>query len=218
MATFNKKVEALFDENLTALKQAGAVLVETDLPTARQLGGCEILILLYELKADLNAYLKRLGPDAPVKTLADIIEFNKKHADKELAHFGQELFLRAEGLAGLDSPEYVAALEKCRKLSREEGIDAALAKDKHDAFIAPSNGPAWKVDHKNGDRFTGGAASRPPAVAGYPHLPVPAGFVDGLPIGLSFFGAAWSEPTLLKLGFAFEQATKARKAPKFLPA
>lgn len=216
MFGFNKKVEALMAESLTALKDAGAELIDVEFKSANQIGGAELTILLTELKADLNAYLKRLGPDAPVKSLEEIIAFNKENAELEMPHFGQELFVRAQCLGGLDSAEYLAAVEKCRKLSRDEGIDAAAAEHKVEAFIAPTNGPAWTTNHKTGDRYSGGGASRLPAVAGYPHLTVPAGFVGGLPIGLSFFGPAWSEPTLLKLGYAFEQKTKARKAPQFL--
>lgn len=215
LSTFNEKVTALFAENLAALRDGGAELVDVELPTLRQIGASEFTVLLFELKAGLDAYLKRLGPNAPVKSLAEVIEFNKKNADKELIHFGQEFFIDAEARGDLTTPAYLTALERCRTLAGTEGMEAALAKDKLDALIAPTNGPAWLINYKTGDRVSGGGASRLPAVAGTPHLTVPAGYVEDLPIGLSFFGPAWSEATLLRFGYAFEQLTKARKAPQY---
>ena len=173
-------------------------------------------MLLYELKADLNAYLAQLGPDAPVKTLKDIIDFNEKNSEKEMPYFGQDTFIKAEEKGPLTTQEYLDALAKNHQLARKEGIDATMDKNNLDALIAPTGGPAWIVDHVNGDYFGGGSSSAA-AVAGYPNITVPAGFISGLPVGISFFGRAWSEPVLIRLAFAFEQATKVRKAPRFVP-
>jgi amidase len=151
-----------------------------------------------------------------VKSLADVIAFNEKHAKEEMPYFGQDTFLKAEAKGPLTSFEYLEALAKSRRLSRTEGIDATMDKHRLDALVAPTLGPACVTDLLNGDRWLGDASTAP-AVAGYPHVTVPAGYVFGLPVGLSFFGRAWSEGTLLKLAYAFEQATKHRRAPGFLP-
>jgi amidase len=172
--------------------------------------------MLYEFKAGLNAYLAKLGPSAPVKSLAELIEFNAKNKTKEMPFFGQEIFLQAEAKGPLTEEEYTDALERCRRLSRKDGIDALMDKHKLDAIVAPSGGPANVTDPIYGNRGLGGCAG-PAAVAGYPHITVPAGSVFGLPVGLSFFGRAWSEPTLIRLAYAFEQATKHRRPPRFLP-
>jgi amidase len=176
----------------------------------------EETVLYYELKADLNAYLATLGPRAPVHSLKEVVEFNERNKKKEMPYFGQDTFLKCEAKGPLTSKEYVEALEKNQLLSRKEGIDAVMDKFKLDALVAPTEGPAWLTDLVNGDHSTGRSTS-PAAVAGYPHITVPAGFVFGLPVGVSFFGRAWSEPTLFKLAYAFEQATKFRKPPRFLP-
>jgi amidase len=170
---------------------------------------------MYELKADLNAYLARLGPGAPVHTLKEIIEFNERNRDKEMPYFGQDLFLKAEAKGPLTEKEYVDALAKNHQLARTEGIDALMDKHQLDAIVAPTGGPAWLTDLVNGDHVAGGS-SNAAAVAGYPNINVTAGYLSGLPVGISFFGRAWSEPALIKLAFSFEQATKARKAPRFL--
>jgi amidase len=147
--------------------------------------------------------------------LADLIEFNKNNAEKEMKWFGQEIFETAEKTTGLEDPVYLEALKNSKKLTREEGIDKLMDEHQLDALIAPTNGPAWKIDWVNGDHF-GGGSSDVAAISGYPNITVPVGYVHGLPVGISFFGRAWSEPTLIKLAFAYEQATKHRKAPGFL--
>ncbi len=207
-----KVAEAAINE----LNRCGAILIDpANIPTSKQLGEGESLVLHYEFKTDLNAYLAGLGPGAPVSTLQDIIEFNERNRDTEMPFFGQEHFLTAQEKGPLTDKAYVEALERNHRLSRDEGIDAVMNDHKLDALVAPTMGPAHLTDLVYGDRRTGGC-STPAAMAGYPHITVPMGDVFGLPVGLSFFGRAYSEPTLLKLAFAFEQATMARKAPRFL--
>jgi amidase len=204
-------------EALAAMKKLGATLVDpANIPNMDKIDDAELTVLLYELKADLNAYLAHLGPGAPVKSLKEIIEFNDRHPREETPYFGQNLFLKAEAKGPLTSYEYLEALARCRRLSRTEGIDAMMEKQKLDALVAPTGGAAWVTDLVNGDHYVGGSSTAA-AVAGYPSITVPAGFVFGLPVGISFFGLAWSEPVLLKLAFSFEQATKLRKPPRFLP-
>jgi amidase len=187
-----------------------------DIESVGKVSDTEITVLLYELKADLNAYLARLGPAAPVQTLRDVIDFNERNRDKEMPYFGQDIFLKAQEKGPLTSPEYLDALTNNHQLARTEGIDAVMDKNNLDALVAPTGGPAWLIDFVDGDHF-GGGSSRAAAVAGYPSITVPAGFVFGLPVGISFFGRAWSEPLLIRLTYAFEQATNVRKAPRFLP-
>jgi amidase len=202
---------------LDALKQHGAEVIDpADDPPLKSFGNAEEEILLYEFKAGLNAYLAALGPKAPVRTLADLIRFNERNKDTELRHFGQEIFLQAEEKGPLTDQAYLDALEKCRRLSREEGIDALMDRHQLDAIVAPAGGPAGTTDLIYGDRDAGGSSS-PAAVAGYPNITVPVGFVQGMPVGISFFGRAYSESVLLKIAFAFEQATQHREPPKFLP-
>jgi len=213
---FNDAVDALMEQALTVLKAQGATLVDpADIPTFGKFDESELLVFMYELKADLNAYLARLGPGAPVHTLQDIIEFNERNRQKEMPYFGQDLFLKAQEKGPLTDKEYVDALAKNHQLARTEGIDAVMDKNKLDAIVAPTGGPAWLTDLINGDHSAGGS-SNAAAVAGYPNINVTAGFISGLPVGISFFGRAWSEPTLIKLAYSFEQATKARQAPRFL--
>jgi len=213
---FNPHVDALVEDALDVLKAEGATLVDpVDLTVPPGLDDAELTVLLHEFKAGINAYLAGLGPTAPVRTLADLIAFNEREAAREMPYFGQELFIRAEATKGLDAPEYGKALAACRRLTRDEGIDRVAARHRLDAIVAPTGGPAWTIDLLNGDHFTGGS-STPAAVAGYPAITVPAGFVRGLPVGITFFGRAWSEPILIRLAFAFEQATHHRRRPRFV--
>jgi amidase len=213
---FHAGVDRVINDALDVLKQQGAVLVDpADIPTIGKFDDAELDVLMYELKANLNAYFARLGASAPVHSLKELIEYNEKNAKSEMPYFGQELFLKAEAKGPLTSKEYIDALKLCRRMSRKEGIDATMKKFKLDALVAPTDSPAWLTDLIDSDHFLGGSSTIA-AVAGYPSITVPAGFVFGLPIGISFFGSAWSEPTLLKFAYAFEQATHSRKPPRFL--
>lgn len=214
---FSEGVDAIMAEAIDIMKREGATIVDpADIETFGKFDESESLVLDYELKADMEKYLARRGPSSPMKTLKDLIDFNNQNAAKEMPYFGQDIFLRAEKRGPLSSREYIDALEKNHRLTRAEGIDAVMNKSKLDALIAPTGGPAWVTDLITGDHF-GGGSSNAAAVAGYPNINVTAGSLFGLPVGISFFGRAWSEPTLLKIAYGFEQATKARKAPKFLP-
>ncbi len=210
----NAAVDRLMEQAIEELKKAGAEIIDpADLPTHNQFGEAEFEVLLYEFKADLNAYLESRG--GPVRSLKDLIAFNEKQRREEMPYFEQEICESAEKKGPLTDNAYVEALARCRRLSREEGIDAVLRKHKLDAIVAPTNGPAWLIDWVNGDQDTGGCSS-PAAIAGYPHVTVPAGFVQGLPVGLSFFGTAWTEAKLIKFAYAFEKATGGWKPPRFL--
>jgi amidase len=214
---FNDGVDKLMNEAIETMKRLGAIIVDpADIPTAGKFDDSEFEVLLFEFKADLNAYLASLGSRAPARSLKEIIEFNEKNRDKEMPYFGQEIMIKAEAKGPLTSPEYRKALAKNLRLSRVEGIDAVMIKNKLDALIGPTGGPAWKTDWINGDHFTGGFSTAS-AVAGYPHITVPAGYSFGLPVGISFAGRAYTEPTLIKLAYAYEQATKLRRPPRFLP-
>jgi amidase len=214
---FHDDVDQLMQKAFDVMRHRGATIVDpADAETLGQLGESEGLVLQYDLKADLNAYLSRLGPDAPVHSLKEIIEFNERNKQKEMPYFGQDLFIKADSRGPLTDKEYIQARENNLRLSRADGIDAIMQKFNLDALLAPTEGPAWCTDLVTGDHFLC-SSSTAAAVAGYPHVTVPAGFVFGLPVGISFFGRAWSEPTLLKLAFAYEQASRLRKAPRFLP-
>ena len=199
------------------MKQAGAEIIDpVEVPTIGKFDDAEMQVLLYEFKADLNNYLAGLA-ESPVRTLKEVIAFNEKQRTTEMRFFGQELLLQSDAKGPLTSPEYQKNLADCRRMSRKEGIDAVMNKHKLDALIAPTGNPAWPTDLINGDHFTGSSTSLA-AVAGYPNINVPCGDIYGLPVGLSFFGRAWSEPTLIKIAYAYEQLTKFRKAPRFLPS
>ena len=214
---FHAAVDRVMEGALAEMKRRGADLVDpADIPHTGEYDESELTVLLYELKADLNAYLASLGPRAPVRTLADVIAFNEAHRTEEMPYFGQDLFIKAQEKGALTDLAYVEALAHNRRLAALEGIDAVMSKEKLDAIVAPTGGPAWMTDLVDGDHF-GGGMSTPPAVAGYPHVTVPAGYVFGLPVGISFVGRAWSERTLIRLAYAFEQATHARRMPRLLP-
>lgn len=211
---FSEKLAPVMNAALDALKSEGAMLVDpVEIETLEKFGDSENIVLQYEFKADLNAYLAKFS--APVKSLQEIIEFNDRNHDKELQYFGQDIMVKSQARGPLTDKAYQDALAKNHRLTREEGIDAVMDKYHLDALVAPTAGPSWLTDLVNGDHDTGGSSSLA-AVAGYPNINVPAGFIFGLPVGISFFGRAWSEPTLIKIAYAFEQATRARKAPRFL--
>ncbi len=217
-AGFEPKTDAVFERALAALQAAGATLVEipkfaNDAPLRQY----EQTILKTELKVDLGAYLASTSPSQVAsRTLADLIAFNKAHADREMVLFGQELFEASEATGGYDDPDYVKAKAEAHRAAGPDGIDAMLAANEVTALVAPTLGPSWLIDPVLGDRIAGGGAGSAPAIAGYPHLTVPMGLVDGLPVGLSFIGPAWSEARLLAYGYAYEQASHAREAPKYL--
>lgn len=214
---FLPSVDKIINDSLEVFQQQGAILIDpVVIDTLGKFDDSEGAVLRYELKADMAAYLKHRGNGTSFHTLKDLIEFNKNHPDKEMPYFNQELFLQAEEKGPLTDREYLEAVEKNHRMTREEGIDAVMDKYKLDAIVSPTDSPAWMTDLVDGDHFLGGSAQLA-AVAGYPHITVPAGEVFGLPVGISFFGKAWSEPVLLKIAYAFEQATKARKTPSFLP-
>jgi len=213
-AGFNPDVDRALDEAIAAMKDAGAVIVDpASLPTPSQLGPAETIVLDYEFKAGLNAYLAT-RKSAAVKTLAELIAWNEKERAREMPWFGQEIFVRAQKSGPLTDKKYLDARATCVRLTRARGIDALMAKHRLDAIVLPSNQPAWTTDLYNGDHFTGGDTTYA-AVAGYPSVTVPMGMARGLPVGLSFIGRAWSEGALITLAYGFEQATKARRAPTY---
>ena len=211
----NAKIDGVIEPHLQAFKDGGAMLIDVEFPTFGKFGDEEFEVLLYEFKTDLNKYLA--GRNSRHKTLADLIRFNDENRVKEMPYFAQEIFLTADKKGDLTESAYQTALQKSKLLSQEQGVDAVMNQNKLDAFIAPSGGAAWMTDLVNGDCGVFEGMTSFAAVSGYPSITVPAGFVQGLPVGMSFFGRAFSEPTLIKIAYAFEQATKARKPPKFLP-
>ena len=216
---FHEGVDRVVEDAVAAMRAAGAVVVDPVVlgPGAgRRLQAAETDVLLYEFKAGLNAYLARRGPGAEVRSLADLIAFNERNAETEMPYFGQERLIAAQERGPLSEPAYLTARATARRLSRAEGIDRTMDEHRLDAVAAPTGGPAWVTDLVNGDHF-GGGSSGYPAAAGYPNVTVPAGAVHGLPVGLSFFGRAWSEPTLVRIAYAFEQTVQARRPPRFRP-
>jgi len=214
---FNNQVDKLMADAIDVMKREGAVVVDpADLPTHGKFDAPEFEVLLFEFKADLNKYLASLPPGDHPRTLKALIEFNERNREREMPYFGQELFVRAEAKGPLTDPAYLKALRSSKLLSQAQGIDAVMTKNRLDALVAPTGGPAWTTDLINGDHFTGGS-STPAAVAGYPNVQVPAGYVYGLPVGISFFGRAHTEAKLIRLAYAYEQATKHRQAPRLLP-
>jgi amidase len=217
--TGHPQVEPLMNRLLAEMRNQGAVLTDpVELPSRSAYGAAEYEVFLYEFKAGLSAYLAELGPDSPARTLREIIEFNERHRAQEMPWFGQEHFLKADAKGPLTERAYLEALATCRRTTRDEGLDALMNQHRLDAIFASGGGPAGVLDYAYGDRDTGGGGIGPAAVAGYPSVTVPAGVLLGLPVGVIFLGRAWSEPTLLRIAFAFEQATRARRPPRFLPA
>jgi len=214
MIGFHKGVDEVFKGAYKTLQECGAEVIEFEFENRRSMNGPSYQVLLYEFKADLNKYLAE-HPNAPVKNMAEIIEFNKNNAEKSMPWFGQEIFEQAIEKGDLNEEEYLDALEESKRLAGKEGIDKHMDELNLDAIVAQTNGPAWTIDWVNGDHFSGGSSS-PAAISGYPSITVPMGFVHGLPVGMSFFGRAWSEPVLLKIAYTYEQASKHRKAPGFL--
>jgi amidase len=214
---YSPKTDLVVEKAIEAMRAEGAVIVDpADIPTASQLEDCEFEVLLYEFKDGLNAYFASLGPGAKVKSLEELIAFNRREAPREMPFFGQEILEMAQKKGRLTSPAYRKALTTCRTRSRTAGIDAVMTKHRLDAIVAPTGSPAWPIDLVNGDHFLG-ASSSPAAIAGYPNITVPAGYVQELPVGISFIGRPWTESKLIALAYAYEQATKHRRPPQFLP-
>jgi len=216
---YSPAADALAEIAIADMKREGAVIVDpAPIPTLGQFDDSELDVLLYEFKTDLSRYLGSLGTTTSMRSLADLISFNNSHKDQELRYFGQEIMMTAQGKGPLTDAKYREELAHNQLLARAQGIDLTMTKYKLDALVAPTGGPAWITDLVNGD---GGMASAPApssvtSVAGYPHITVPMGFASGLPVGLSFFGRAWSEPTLIRVAYAYEQATKRRRPPTFV--
>src|SRR6266699_465106 len=215
---YSAKTDAIVNAAIEKMKNLGAEIIDpADIPTARQISSSESedTVLLFEFKLDLNAYLAELL-ESPVRNLAGIIAFNNAHAEEELKYFGQDRLLQAQDNTSLDDPKYLAALDENHRLSRQEGIDAVMDEYKLDALVMPTGSPAWCIDLVDGDHFLG-ASSQPAALAGYPAISVPAGYTFELPVGITFMGRSFSEPTLIKIAYAFEQAARARRPPRYLP-
>lgn len=213
---FDPRIITLFDEAIEVMRAEGAIIVDpANLDAAAWNDPLSLVLLEYEFKADLNAYLASLGPNVRVKSLADVIEFNEQNADLEMPYFGQERMIASQARGPLTDPEYLNAMSTIQKANREDGIDRLVREHNLDAIVAPTRDIPWPTDHIKGDRSDGGSSAGPAAIAGYPDISVPMGFVSGLPVGVSFFGRAWSEPTLIKIAYAYEQVTQHRRAPTF---
>lgn len=212
---FNDMVDRLMEDAIKALREQGAEIIDpANIETEKEIGDKEFDVLLFEFKEDLNRYLSNLPASVKARSLTDLIAFNEANKDKEMPWFGQELFIMADKKGPLTDKIYLKEVADLKRLAGQEGIDATLRKNKLDAIIAPTGGPSWNTDWVNGDHFSGGS-SAPAACAGYPAITVPAGFIFGLPVGITFMGTAWSEPALISIAYAFEQATKHRKAPEY---
>jgi amidase len=219
MAGTNERIIKIFEHCIEVMKHLGAVIIDpADVPNFDKFGKTELDVLHYEFKADLNKYLQSLDGTAPVHSMEDVINFNEENSHKVMPYFGQEYMLTAQEKPSLRDKKYRDALAKNLRLSRKEGIDAAMRKHKLDALIVPSGRPAGMIDLINGDPSDSDMESTAPAaVAGYPHITIPAGYIFGLPVGISFFAQAWQELTLIKFAYAFEQATQYRRQPRYLP-
>jgi amidase len=214
---FHEKVDLLMEDAIRVMREKGAEIIDpANLENQKEIGDLEFEVLLYEFKDDLNRYLSNLPASVASRNLKDLIAYNEANKDTEMPWFGQELFIMAEKKGPLTDKDYLKKVSDLKRLAGKEGIDAVLRKNKLDAIIAPTGGPSWTTDWINGDHFSGGS-SAPAACAGYPAITVPAGFISGLPVGITFMGAAWSEPVLIKLAYAFEHATKHRRAPEYKP-
>jgi amidase len=219
MAGTDPRIIKIFEACLDVMKKLGAVIVDpADVPNFNKFGKTELEVLHFEFKADLNKYLASLGKASRLRNIEDVIKFNEENKTRVMPYFGQEHMIAAQGKDSLSSKKYRDALARNHRLTRKEGIDAAIKKYRLDAIVVPSGGPAWMIDLVNGDAINWDMESTSPAaVAGYPHITVPAGYIFGLPVGISFFAGTWQEPVLIKAAYAFEQATKIRKPPRFLP-
>ena len=214
LSGFHPASDRVMEDAIAVMRKAGAVIVDSlAIPNLAAVGEPEITVLLYDLKTDLDAYLGALGADSPVHSLAEVIAWNEAHRATEMPYFGQELFVRAAATHGPSDTTYTRALARCREIACG-GIDTLMNAHRLDALFAPTDGPPWVIDLVGGDHYLGGSSTAA-AVAGYPHITVPGGYTFGLPIGVSFFGRAWSEGTLIRIAYAFEQATKHRRPPAF---
>ncbi len=216
---YSPKVDTIINQAIERIREQGAEIIDpANIPTAKQIAAseAEMKVLLFEFKADLNNYLSTVK-NSSVHSLEEIIRFNEQHAEQELKYFNQDLFLMAQKTTTLDDPEYLAALAENHFLAKKDGIDAVMDTYRLDALVMPTSSPAWSIDQVNGDHNPGGGSSQIAALSGYPAITVPAGFTFELPVGITFIGRAFSEPALIKFAYAFEQATKARRSPKFLP-
>ncbi len=211
---FSDKVDTLMNKAVAFLKANGAEVIDIEFPKGLNYEDASYQVLLYEFKDGLNKYFAGPGSDSPVKDIKGLIEFNKSDSI-ELRYFDQSILEQAEQKGDLNSPEYKKALATMTKATREEGIDKVMNANKLDAIMAPTGSPAWKTDLMLGDHFVGGSSSLA-AISGYPAITVPMGFIDGLPVGITFFGKAWNEPLLLEIAYSYEQGTKHRKAPKYI--